>query len=266
MDGRTELEQERGVSEGLEQNSSAVAETGSAPPGPARSPAPIVEEASFLVLESGKIRFFARPRVELEAPRTLEDVQRFSFSLSPRNRSVVRRISIGRKRMPDTRVRERHWAYVDRVGKAADVVSDLGPRTYMTKTLGPRTQSGIVEVASGTYAIASHRDHVHLLYELDQQSQAVTAELLAQLRIVPRASYIAAVVNPESKWRVRDRGEEPEEAEAYSERTTGNGVDEVGQRRFTPLDPVFLDHEGTELVLIGGGQSEVDQMATWARS
>lgn len=236
----------------------------SAEPRPPRSQR--LEEASFLVIESGKIRFFVRPRVEVEAPTTLEDVQRFSFTLAPRNRGSVRRISVGKKRMPDPRVRERQWAYVDRVGSAAHVVSDLGPRRYTTKTRGVRNQPGVVEVARGTYAIATHRDHAHLLYELETESDAVSGTLLRQLRIVARASYIAAVFNPEAKWRLRDR-EEPEVPFSEPSVLDDRLMDKFGKRRFTPLDPVFLEHEGTELVLIGGGQSaEDDEAVSWGRA
>ena len=275
---RMELEQDWDTSEGLEEGlertdsvDSFAAASSPTPSSPREAhadvqarPARQLEEASFLVVESGKIRFFVRPRVEVEVPTSLEDVQRFSFTLAPRNRGSVRRVSVGKKRMPDPRVRERQWAYVDRVGSAAHVVSDLGPRRYTTKTRGVRNQPGVIEVARGTYAIATHRDHAHLLYELEMEAEGVSATLLRQLRIVPRASYIAAVFNPESKWRVRDR-EQPDVPFSEPSPFDDGLMDKFGKRRFTPLDPVFLEHEGTELVLIGGGQRE-DDAAPFPRS
>jgi len=272
-----ELEQDTDMSQGLERADPVESFAPASSPAPSRreaqasaEPRPArgqrLEEASFLVIESGKIRFFVRPRVEVEAPTSVEDVQRFSFTLAPRNRGSVRRISVGKKRMPDPRVRERQWAYVDRVGSAAHVVSDLGPRRYTTKTRGVRNQAGVIEVARGTYAIATHRDHAHLLYELEMDNDAVSGTLLRQLRIVARASYIAAVFNPEAKWRLRDR-EEPDVPFSEPAALDDELMDKFGKRRFTPLDPVFLEHEGTELVLIGGGQSaEDDEAASWGRS
>ncbi len=267
-----ELEQDSDMADGLERTDpvDTFAPPSSVPGSPAHAEPPAsppakgqpLEEASFLVVESGKIAFFVRPRVEVEAPTCLEDVQRFSFTLAPRNRGAVRRVSVGKKRMPDARVRERQWAYVDRVGSAAHVVSDLGPRRYTTKTRGVRNQAGVIEVARGTYAIATHRDHAHLLYELEMENETVSPTLVRQLRIVPRASYIAAVFNPESKWRVRDREQADvpfSEPPLFDDRL----MDKFGKRRFTPLDPVFLEHEGTELVLIGGGQQSEED---WARS
>lgn len=269
MDVLTELEQDPWPSEGVERSEPVEASGSQEPsPEPAAAPAPArarqaLEEASFLVVESGRIRFLVRPRVEVEVPTCLEDVQRFSFTLEPRNRGVVRRVSVGKKRLPDTRVRERAWAYVDRVGSVAHVVSDLGPRRYTTRTRGPRSQAGVIEVARGTYAITSHRDHAHLMYELDMESNGISAALVRQLRIVPRASYIAAVFNPESRWRVSDR----ERPDVPLSEPAWLDDDRFGKRRFTALDPVFLDHEGTELVLVGGGQPESqDGPEAWARS
>ncbi len=210
-----------------------------------------VQEASFLVLESGLVRFFVRPRVDEHAPRSLDEVQRFVFTLTPRHHRYVRRVSVGKKRLPDVGVRERCWAYVDRVGSEADAVADLGPRSYLTKTRGVRFQAGSIEVGSGTYAIALHRDHAHLMYELEAEDELVGSRLRGELRLAPRASYIAAVFNPASPWRSRS-----EPAVPFSEPVDDALHGRFGRRRFLPLDPALLDVEGTELVLIGGGRSE----------
>lgn len=188
---------------------------------------PRIEEPSFLVLESGHVRFFVRPRVEVVVPRSIDDVQRLALTLAPRNRAYVRRIAVGRKRLPGDGARERHWACVDRVGTPDEILSDLGPREYETKTRGLRRQAGSIEIAFGTYAIALHRRHAHLMYELDEEGSLASSSLLRQLGIGRRASYVAAVFAS-------------------------------GPRRFTPLVPELLEREGTELVLIGGGRSEVD--------
>ena len=231
---------------------------------PARSASARIQEASFLVVESGRVRFFVRPRVDIEVPRSIDDVQRFVFTLAPRNQGQVRRLSIGKKRMPDDRLRERHWTYVDRVGSAAEVVSDLGPRRYTTKTHGLRHQAGLIEVASGTYAITLHRDHAHLMYELAQENDAMgPSDLLRQLGLAVRASYIAVVFNPESKWAARDR---EEERTPFSEPIDDGLKDKFDHRRYVPLDPFYLEHQGTELVLIGGGQSEDFSHASRTRS
>lgn len=233
-----------------------------------------VEEASFVVLESGRMRFFVRPRVDLAAAERPSDVQRLAFTLAPRNGALVRRIAVAKERMPGDGVRDRQWAWVDRIGSATEVTADLGPETYATRTRGVRRQYGAAEVAAGTYAIASHRDHVHLLYALEIDREAGRATLLDQLCIVKRASYIAAVFNPasasvapaRSRWRSRSRPRfdadadgsrcAPDDEPPFSEPSIleDDLLDRFGDRRFAPLEPAFLDHEGAELLLIGGGQ------------
>jgi hypothetical protein len=270
MDLRDEL--------GLEQERSGVSERG-----PERSPTSLhhhhphyghdgehkaeVEEPKFVVLESGRIRFFARPRVGIRTLTSLSDVQRFVFTLAPRSRSIVRRIAVGRKCMPDDRIRERQWAYVDRIGSKEDVTADLRAMTYTTKTRGVRHQAEAVELARGTYGITAHRDHSHLLYELEPGEGRVARAVLRQLRIVPRASYIAAVLNPDATWRApRTRGREAltrpadeEQGPPFSEPSLYDDqlTERFGKRRFAPLVPALLDHEGTELVLIGGGDGRL---------
>lgn len=214
-----------------------------------------VEESALLIRESGTIRFYVRPRVEVRIPTTLGEVQRFAFTIAPRGRSIVRRISIGKKCMPDDRARDRQWAYVDRVGSAAHAVADLGARTYTTKTRGVRHQAGAIEIAHGTYAIARHRDHSHLLYELDKDdSSATSKDLLGPLRVVQRGSYIAAVFNPDARGSSRSEAASSIRAPSMDDDAV---VDRFGKRRFAPLEPVFLDQEGVELVLIGGSKRSV---------
>ncbi|MCW5836287.1 MAG: hypothetical protein KIS78_28055 [Labilithrix sp.] len=210
----------------------------------------MLEEASFLVVESGRIRFFVHPRFAAAAPTSLGDVERVSFTLAPRNRSVARRVSLSERQMPDDRGGERVTAHVDRVGAPEP---DAGPRRSR-RARGARERAGAIEVARGTYAITSHRDHAHLMYELDGESAVSYAALLHLLRVAPRASYVALVQNPESRWRVRDREQGPAPSSGARPRggSAGRMDDDLDKRRFMPLDPVFLDHEGTELVLLGG--------------
>jgi hypothetical protein len=218
----------------------------------------VAEEPSFVVLESGQIRFFVRPRVEVRTVESFADVQGFWVTLAPRNRSVARRVAVGKKRLPDDQVRERQWAYVDRVGSAVDIVDDLGSKVYATKTRGMRHQSAVIELARGRYAIASHRDHTHLLYELDSRDQACPGErrwqLRRQLNLVSRASYVAAIFNPEKKRSLDPRSNE-EAPFAEPSMYDDDLMARFGTRRFSPLIPEFLDYEGTELVLMGGGSA-----------
>jgi hypothetical protein len=194
-------------------------------------------------LERGEIRYWARPRIELAAIRNLADVQRFALTLAVPGRA--RLVAVGRKRMPDDHVRERAWAYVERVAPSvSDVIAPLGATSYMTKTRGLRHQAGAIEVARGTYAIVRHGTHAHLDATVDVADRE---DLLADLRIASRASYIAAVFNPDAKWRNANE----DEATPFREPSLYDD-DPFEGRRFAPLEPNLIDVEGAELVLVGG--------------
>jgi hypothetical protein len=200
-------------------------------------------------LERGEVRFYARPRVEHAAVETFEDVQRMFFVLQ-RADGTCRRVAVGRKRMP---ARERQWAYVDRVGSCfRDVLDDVGPETYATKTHGLRYQEGADEVARGRYVIASHGTHAHLEIELEGEVSVVRAEL----RLPRSATYIAAVMNPQ-------RFADDDQHSMFSEPSIF--PDELAAkfrgRRYAPLEPGFLDHEGAELILVGRGhEARIDDL------
>jgi hypothetical protein len=178
------------------------------------------------VLERGAIAFVYRPRVEAFAARGLEDVQRFYVLLAPEDGGRVRRVRVGRKRLPDAERHERFWAYVDRV--AADVggaLEDLGATEYWTKTRGLRHQPGARVAGDGVYDLARHGAHVHLTYELGGATPRGDVE--EELRLARRATYVVA---------------------AFARSTPAGAA--ARERRFVPLAPALLDAPGTELVLI----------------
>jgi hypothetical protein len=184
------------------------------------------------VLERGAVAFLYRPRVETFAARGLEDVQRFYVLLAPEQGGRVRRVCVGRKRLPDAGRRERFWAYVDRV--AADVAGalrDLGASEYWTRTRGLRHQPGARLAGEGAYAIVRHGAHVHLEYAL--AGPAPRGDVEAELRIAPRGRYVVAAFTRSAAV-----------ARAAEE------------RRFVPLAPAHLDVPGTELVLVAAPSAQ----------
>ena len=188
------------------------------------------------VLERGVVAFLYRPRVETFAARSLDDVQGFFVVLAPERGQRARRVRVGRKRLPDTGRHERFWAYVERVGtSASEVIADVGPALYWTKTRGLRHQPGPRLAGHGVYAIARHADHVHLAYALAQPGRR--GEVQEELRIAPQASYVVAV---------------------FARSTSAAHAPEA--RRFVALDPAHLDEPGTEMVLIGSGEAVEDEV------
>jgi hypothetical protein len=186
------------------------------------------------VLERGDIFFFYRPRARVEEVHDLGDVQRFHVVLRPGGAEHYRRLIVGRKRLPDPDAREREWAFV------AQVADDPGP---LREELGAEPEAR--PAGEGRYAIVDHEGHTHLAYALELPHEIGDAQ--RQLNIRPEGSYIVAVRNPEAPappgvgLRPDRRAELPPE---LRERFRG--------RRFAPLHPPsFLDHVGTEIVLIG---------------
>ncbi len=199
--------------------------------------------------------FFYRPRVERHRPRGEDDVQRFLVVLAPDpgtegDRRVFRIIAIGRKGMPGVGRpgRERYWGWVAKVaGTPADVEVELRGYRYATKTRGERQQPSARPAGEGRYAIARHGDHAHFAYGLVHPAEP--GDVQRELGIAPSASFIAVVKNPEAAPVPSAGGLAPEAEPAYPDPLQ----ERFRNRRWTELQPGYLDREGAEIVLIGAG-------------
>jgi hypothetical protein len=198
------------------------------------------------VLERGDIFFFYRPKLDVEIVRGLDDVQRFYMVIKPAEKSVFRRVIIGRKRLPGIGEHERTWGFVDLVtSKAEEIEDEFDPKSYMTKTRGERIEPPARPAGEGVYDIVRHNNHTHLAYalELPQKPGPVQREL----NIHEAASLIVTVKNPEAGSPPQAGLPEFRKPE-YPEKLKAK----FGGRRFVDLDPPeFLDYPGTELVIVG---------------
>lgn len=208
---------------------------------------------STATLEQGHVFFFYRPRVGIEDVRRLDDVQRFFLVLEPERRALIRRLIVGRKRLPELRAHERVWAFVAEVGEEPDALRDeLEPVTYETRTRGERVQPGARPVGEGRYAVVDHDGHTHLAYVLELPPSPGEAQRV--FRIEREASYVVAVRNPDAPA-PPGTGLPPRRRPAYPEQLRAR----FGGRRFSPVDPPeLLDFEGAEVVIIGAS-SDVER-------
>jgi hypothetical protein len=206
-------------------------------------------EAVTTVLEGGDIYFAYRPKIDKQAAKGIDDVQRTYMILHPRGKRVYRLIIIGEKRLPSVRGGDgdrRTWGFVAKVAKKAEEVEDeLDPETYRTKIRGERQVPAGRPAGEGVYAIAKHQGHTHLAYVLELPHKP--GEVQRALNIVKEGSYIIAVKNPEMPA------------------PPGMGLDETsrarypiklrelfGKYRFIPaVPPDILDYEGAEIILVG---------------
>jgi hypothetical protein len=198
------------------------------------------------VLEQGDVLFFYRPRVGVEEVRGLDDVQRFFLVLEPAGRGILRRLIVGRKRLPDADAHERAWAFVAEVADDPEALRDDVERvTYATRTRGARVQPEARPAGEGRYAIVDHDGHTHLAHVLELPPEPGEAQRV--FRIEREASYVIAVRNPDAPA-PPETGLPPRRRPEYP----GHLRARFGDRRFIPADPPeLLDHEGAEVVIIG---------------
>ena len=204
-------------------------------------------------LERGNIYFAYRPKVEAQAARGFDDVQRFYVVLSPRGKASYRLIIIGQKRLPAVtgRGERKAWGFVEEVSsRPEDVEDQLDPRRYFTRTRGERQQPAARPAGEGVYAIARHNSHTHLAYVLELPVRP--GEVQRALNIDEDGNYIVNVRNPKTPAPPGTGLDKGRRVASFPK----NLQMRFRGRRFIPLDPPdFLDHEGAEIVLIGARRS-----------
>ena len=207
------------------------------------------------VLERGNIYFLYRPRVEEDEVGEMDDVQRTYVALDPHGGGRMRRIVLGRKRLPDVRGGGKTWGFIDQLTRSGREMGEgMGEETYGTKTRGTRHLPPARPAAEGVYAIVRHDDHTHLAYALELPEEP--GDVQRDLRIDAEGSFILSVKNPE-KPSPSHAGLRPEQKADYP-----RGLQErFGGRRFIPADPPeLLDHEGAELLLVGAREDVEEEL------
>ncbi len=199
-------------------------------------------------LERGDLFFFYRPDVDDDAPSSLLDVRRFHVALRPSGRDEIRLITVGRKTLPDSGgAGANHWAFVDRIFESPDALKDyLGATTYETETAGERNLPEARPAGEGVYALVRHdRDSV-LAYVLELPKQV--GEVQEAFGIRAEGRFVVSMKNPQ--------GDSPPGLGLDGDRKVEFPAELMslfGARKWHPADPPsFLDHEGAELILIGG--------------
>ena len=212
-------------------------------------------------LEHGSVVFLYRPRVEEQHADELADVQRLLIHLRPDRGAFERVIAVGRKRLARSARRERFWGFVDLVLTPYDMQAALGAQVYNTRTKGLRHLPAAQPFAAGTYDLASHGDHSHLLWHVTESD--ANDPIAHQLTLEPSADYIVTVANPDPQaWGLV---EPPDlQAQLFDDLELHVTVphpfppalqDRFGGRRYAQVDsPEWLDHPGAELVFVGTGE------------
>jgi len=204
----------------------------------------IESRSKIKVLERGDLFYLYRPSVEEFAPEGLMDVRRFYMVLHPDGHERFRLIAIGKKKLPgvDSEV-QRHWGFVDGVFLTPDELlkAAAGIPGSMESTAERTLPAG-----EGVYALILHGNHTHLAYVLELPS--TPGEVQKAFNIRPEGRFVIAVKNP-SAISPPGMGLELDRQPDFPDQLKVR----FGDRRWVSVDPPeFLDHEGAELVLIGG--------------
>jgi hypothetical protein len=199
------------------------------------------------ILERGNIYFFYRPAVGEDAPKSLVDVQRFHFVLSPEGRELFRMITVGKKRLPEPDdAGQRFWGFVEKVGQTSGEMVEELERGQMRDGFG--TKRSARPAGEGVYALARHGNHTHLLYALELPAEP--DEVQRELHIEKQGSYLLRVKNPEAGSPPSVGLDEERKAELPEELQ-----ERFGSRRFIAIDtPELLDYERVELLLMGSDE------------
>ena len=198
--------------------------------------------------ERGDLFFFYRPDVDDESPHALVDIRRLHLVLRPEAGEMIRLITIGKKTLPESGpAGGNHWAFVDRIFHEPEELKEaLSGTTYETATSGERHLPSARPAGEGVYAIVRHgRDSV-LAYALELPEEL--GEVQEAFGIERQGRFIISIKNPgiESPAGL---GLEPDQQGQLPEELQGL----FGSRKWHPADPpAFLDHQGIEMILIGG--------------
>ena len=211
-------------------------------------------------IEQGSVTILYRPRVQEQHPTDLGDVQRLLILLSPGGSPFERAIAIGRKRVPRSARRDRFWGFVDLVLTPYDMNAALDAQVYGTKTRGLRHLPAARAFASGTYEIATHRDHAHLRWHVERITDA--DPIAFEVDVETEADYIVTVANPDlTAWGLSEPPDLQEtlfdDLELHVTIPTPfppNLQERFRNRRYAQIDSTeWLDHPGAELVFMGTG-------------
>ena len=204
----------------------------------------IEPRSKIKVLERGDLFYLYRPSQEEFTPGGLLDVRRFYMVLHPDGTDRFRLIAIGKKRLPDGQAEvQRHWGFVDGVFTSPDDLLEAAAGISGTMDV---TALRTLPAGEGVYALILHGNHTHLGYVLELP--ATPGEVQQAFNIRPEGRFVIAVKNPSAisppgmGLEFNRQPDFPAELQAR-----------FGDRRWVPVEPPdFLDHEGAELVLIGG--------------
>lgn len=184
-------------------------------------------QINLTIQEEGDIYFFYKVRKGVTTPRGLQDISRLFLVLDPQGQGELKTIVIGKKRLPLLRDGgESAWGYIEKVGGRGYAVNRRGHERS--------NPQGSRAAGEGIYAIVTHTDHTHFLYQLEFPKRL--GDVQRTFEIGRRAGYLLL-----AKHYFAAPAAQPLPP-GYLARRPG---------RFVPAAPRDLREEGKELLLVG---------------
>ncbi|KAL3131056.1 hypothetical protein ABBQ38_000372 [Trebouxia sp. C0009 RCD-2024] len=208
------------------------------------------------LVEEGRVYFFYRPRVNIDHPTSVADIQRFFMILAPTSRpqAPFRLLIIGKKRLPIADRHERFFGFVEATAdKMETLTGQLGQTGSQPATRGYNTTEPARVAGEGVYEIVDRGGRkTSFAYKLEIPQEL--GEVQQELQIKKEASYTLSMKNPTL--------DDPPNA-GLSKKANYEGAQkkQFGNYRWIPCqDPSLLDAERCEFILIGATEDLQGQM------
>ncbi|KAB8293386.1 hypothetical protein EYC80_007706 [Monilinia laxa] len=201
------------------------------------------------ILEKGIIYFFYRPRVSAaDQVQGIEDVARSFFVMRPlplrskiekgplQDNGDARLLSLPKKTWPKS-IQDKFLCFVDKTG--------LGIKELKEHLSGPPNLPSVTPIAEGIYAITHTDRESHLAYCITYPQ---ISEVQRELGIKEKGSFVCSIKNPTAPGPASATIDNPV-------KYTKDLQDKFRNLRWGSLVPEHLTYEGTQMLIIGEGQS-----------
>ncbi|CAG9947810.1 unnamed protein product [Clonostachys rosea f. rosea IK726] len=207
------------------------------------------------IQEKGIIYFFIRGRVNIDDPKTVDDVARTFILLRPIEKDAKlgdgpigdarnnRLLALPKKKLPRSG-KDRFMIFVEKSNASFKNLkkSFLAGADYETKTAGTRHTPAATPVGEGVYALTSTGRESHLVYMLTIPEKLDSAQ--KDLGIKEKGSFIISTKNPNyggpASARLPENPKFPKKV-----------IDEFRSLRWLPSKPIHLDYPNAQLLLVG---------------
>ena len=213
------------------------------------------------ILEKGIFYFFARARVGVDNPQSVQDIARSYLVLRPlpkdakltdgpvddlRNNRVL---ALPKKVMPKGH-RDAFMTFVEKGQTSIEDLKEdfLGGSEYNTKTTGVRHTPPATPLVEGVYAITDTGRTTHFAYVVTIPEKI--SEVQKDMGFRARGSFVMSLKNPEQQGPANaSLPQKPDWPEEMQQEFRG--------LRWMPVQPRFIDYASAQFLLIGEGRDEL---------